>query len=327
MSDIEEDLSGSDDEMFQFKPTFDLSELPAEVIKRVKALKNLQFSNIKHEVEYYNEIHKLDLKYKNFYDENNETRKQIYLGGYQPSDKECEWQNEGDDIVGNIQKMELEEKKETAVKGIPNFWLTVFQNVNETLLNGMFEKIDEPIFKHLEDITIALPEKPSGFILNFHFSPNEFFSNSILTKEYELKSDIDPEDPLDFDGPEMFKSRGCTIDWKSGKNPTIKVIKQKVKQKGKGKGGQKFVTKQVKRETFFNFFKPPKIPDDPTEEIDAETQGFITEDFHIGLCIQEKLVPRAILYFTGEALEDEDDFEDEDEEDEDEMDDFEEDDE
>jgi len=96
-------LSGGE-EQFRFKPTFDLCDLPAEVIKRVKALKNLQYENIKHEVEYYKELHKLDLKYKKLYDENHEKRKQICLGSYEPSEKECEWQDEGDDIVGEIKK-------------------------------------------------------------------------------------------------------------------------------------------------------------------------------------------------------------------------------
>ena len=307
MSDSEDGMC-SEDEKFRFKPTVDLCELPAEVLKRVKALKNLQFGNLKHEVEYYHEVHKLDLKYKKLYDENNEKRKQIYLGNYEPTEKECEWKDEGDDIVGEIKKLEIEDKKEGNIKGIPNFWLTVFQNANESLLNGMFEKIDESIFKHLEDVTISLPEKNTGYIINFHFSANEYFTNTVLTKEYEMKSDIDPEDPLDFDGPEVSQSKGCKIDWKAGKNPTVKVIKQKVKQKGKGKGGQKFVTKQEKRESFFNFFTPPKIPEDPKTEVSEETQGFITEDIHVGLCIQEKLVPRAVLYFTGEAVEDESEF-------------------
>ena len=68
------------------------------------------------------------------------------------------------------------------------------------------------------------------------------------------------------------------------------------------------MTKQEKRESFFNFFTPPKIPEDPKTEVSEETQGFITEDIHVGLCIQEKLVPRAVLYFTGEAVEDESEF-------------------
>merc|ERR1712055_1260590 len=85
------------------------------------------------------------------------------------------------------------------------------------------------------------------------------------------------------------------------------------KQKGKGKGGPKFVTKEGKRESFFNFFKPPKVPEDPKEEIDDVKQALISEDFDVGFSIKEKIVPRAVLYFTGEALEDEDDddFEDE----------------
>jgi len=319
MSDSE-DFSGSEDGKFKFKQTFDLSELPQEVQKRVKALKNIQFANIKHEVEYYHEIHKLDLKYQKLYDENNVKRKQIYQGEYEPTALECEWKESdaADAVIDELEKLEVDDKglKGGNVKGIPNFWLTVFQNANETLLSGSFEQIDEPILKHLEDITITLPEKNTGFTLNFHFGPNEFFTNTVLTKEYELKSDFDPEDPLEFDGPEMFRSKGCKIEWKAGKSTTVKIIKQKVKQKGKGKGGPKFVTKEEKRETFFNFFKPPKVPEDPKEEVDDEKQALITQDFDIGFSIKEKLVPRAVLYFTGEAIEDDDDdFEDESDED------------
>jgi len=321
MSDSE-DFSGSEDGKFKFKPTFDLSELPPEVLKRVNALKNLQLANIKHEVEYYHEVHKLDLKYKKMYDENNEKRKKICVGDYEPTELECEWKESdtADAVIDKLEKLEVDDKglKGGNAKGVPNFWLTVFQNANETLLSGSFEQIDEPIFKHLEDITLTLPEKNTGFTLHFHFGPNEFFTNPVLTKEYELKSEVDPEDPLGFDGPEMFRSKGCKIDWKSGKSTAVKIIKQKVKQKGKGKGGPKFVTKEEKRDTFFNFFKPPKVPEDPKEEVDDEKQALITEDFDIGFNIKEKLIPRAVLYFTGEALDDDDDFEDDsDEEDDD----------
>ena len=46
-------------------------------------MKNIQLENVKHEVEYYKELHKLDLKYQKVYDENNERRKKIYLGEYE----------------------------------------------------------------------------------------------------------------------------------------------------------------------------------------------------------------------------------------------------
>ena len=119
-----------------------------------------------------------------------------------------------------------EQKK---VKGIPDFWLTVFQNANESLLCGTFESIDEPIMKFLQDVTVSLPPENTSFTLTFHFAPNQFFTNKELTKEYLMKNTFDPEDPLDFDGPEIFKSKGCKIDWKAGKNTTVKVIRRKDK--------------------------------------------------------------------------------------------------
>ena len=68
-----------------------------------------------------------------------------------------------------------------------------------------------------------------GPLLNFLFSPNEYFTNSVLTKEYELRNDYDKDDPLDYDGPEVVKAKGCQIDWKPGKNPGIKIITKKIK--------------------------------------------------------------------------------------------------
>ena len=49
--------------------------------------------------------------------------------------------------------------------------------------------------------------------------------------------------------------RSCTIDWKKGKNVTVKVIKKM--QKHKGRGTKRTVTKTVQSDSFFNFFGPP----------------------------------------------------------------------
>ena len=57
--------------------------------------------------------------------------------------------------------------------------------------------------------------------------------------------------------------------------------------------------KTVKNDSFFNFFDPPAIPDDPEAEVDAETQELLTADFELGHYIRERIVPRAVLYFTG----------------------------
>ena len=45
-----------------------------------------------------------------------------------------------------------------------------------------------------------------GFTLEFHFSPNDFFTNTVLTKEYTMKCTPDEKDPFSFDGPEIIKS-------------------------------------------------------------------------------------------------------------------------
>merc|ERR1712200_267087 len=101
-----------------------------------------------------------------------------------------------------------------------------------------------------------------------------------------------------------------------GRNLTVKQVKKK--QKHKSKGSVRTVTKQVKADSFFNFFDPPAIPDDPKAEVDEDTQALLTADFEIGHYIRERIVPRAVLFFTGEALDEEDSDEDSEDEDDDE---------
>merc|ERR1712086_849194 len=78
---------------------------------------------------------------------------------------------------------------------------------------------------------------------------------------------------------------GCTIDWSKGKNLTVKQVKKK--QKHKSKGSVRTITKQVKADSFFNFFDPPAVPDDPNAEVDEDTQALLTADFEIGHYIRE----------------------------------------
>ena len=138
-----------------------------------------------------------------------------------------------------------------------------------------------------------------------------------------MKCEPSEDDPFSFEGPEIFKCKGSTINWKEGKNLTVKTVKKK--QKHKSKGNVRTITKQVKNDSFFNFFDPPPIPDDPDADVDPETQDLLTADFEIGHYIRDRIIPRAVLYFTGEALEEdeeeEEDFDEEGEEGEEESDD------
>jgi len=46
-----------------------------------------------------------------------------------------------------------------------------------------------------------------SYFLEFHFDKNEYFSNAVLTKQYFLKSTVDPDDPFAFEGPEIYKCK------------------------------------------------------------------------------------------------------------------------
>ena len=167
------------------------------------------------------------------------------------------------------------------------------------LLNEMVQDHDEPALRHLEDISVTFSKSPMAFTLHFQFSANEYFTNTTLTKEYHMKCEPSEDDPFSFEGPEIYKCTGCTINWKQGKNLTVKTVKKK--QKHKSKGSVRTVTKTVKNDSFFNFFDPPEVPDMQNEddEMDPETQDLLTSDFEIGHYIRERIIPRAVLFFTG----------------------------
>merc|ERR1712142_810308 len=104
----------------------------------------------------------------------------------------------------------------------------------------MIQEHDEPILKHLTDIKLIYTGRKAGeeateddaemgFVLEFHFSLNDYFTNTALTKTYRMKSEPDEDDPFSFDGPDIFACTGCKIDWKKGKNITQKQVKKKQK--------------------------------------------------------------------------------------------------
>ncbi|CAB3388211.1 Hypothetical predicted protein [Cloeon dipterum] len=307
-----------------------MQALSPSVKRRLKALKRLQFEATKVEAQFYQEYHELEMKYEALYQPFRDKRKEIVNGAHEPTDQESEWPSDDekeDDLCDETTKMKIEDvaadskpaaaaedknKKNEPEKGIPDFWLTIFKNVG--ILSEMVQEHDEPILKNLKDIVVTLTDKPMGFNLDFYFAPNDFFNNAVLTKHYEMKCEPDEGDPFSFEGPEIVKCTGCTIDWKKGKNVTVKVVKKK--QKHRSRGSVRTVTRTVQNDSFFNFFDPPAVEDE--NEMDDHIQSLLTADFEIGHYIRERIVPNAVLFFTGEALEDEDYEEEEEMEDEDE---------
>ncbi|XP_051916073.1 nucleosome assembly protein 1-like 4a isoform X3 [Hippocampus zosterae] len=292
------------------------SMLPKAVKRRVHALKRLQVQCGNIEAKFYEEVHELERKYAALYRPFYDKRRDVITGTVEPTDAECEWNSDKDEeeeLSEQIKKKIAIDpaKKEEATpmedpKGIPDFWLTIFRNAD--MLTDMIQEHDEPILKHLKDIqvTFSEPGEPMSFTLEFHFEPNGYFNNAVLTKVYKMKSEPDSSEPFSFEGPEIVDCGGCVIDWHKGKDVTVKTVKKK--QKHKGRGTVRTVTKQVSNPSFFNFFNPVKAPPDGGEMDEDSELAF---DFEIGHFFRERIIPRAVLYFTGEAMEDDESFDEE----------------
>lgn len=314
-------LAAVQDQLMMKSPAEYIKSLPKVVKRRLKALKRLQAEVNKVESKFYEEVHELEQKYAAQYEPFFHRRREIVTAQSEPTDVECDWPSDEEELADELEtkaKIEeiVEKKDEEALnrentKGVPDFWLTIFKNVD--MLAEMVQSHDEPILKHLQDIQLKL-KAGSGFVLEFVFEPNDYFTNPILTKEYFIRFSVDSENPLGYEGPDIVKCAGCTVDWKKGKNVTVKLVKKT--QKHKNRGTKRTVTQTVKTDSFFNFFDPPKVEEN--EEPDEETEALLTADFEIGHFLRENIIPRAILYFTGEALDDDEDYDGEEGEDEDE---------
>lgn len=139
---------------------------------------------------------------------------------------------------------------------MPEFWLTCLKNLPP--LQETITEEDEGALKHLVDLRYRFLAENPGFVLEFVFEENPYFSAEVLTKSYYLL-DHDGNRDLVYDHAE-----GCEIDWKEGKNLSVRVEVKKQRHKATNK--TRTVKKTVPAETFFSFFSPPQIPEDQDEE-------------------------------------------------------------
>ena len=88
-------------------------------------------------------------------------------------------------------------------------------------------------------------------------------------------------------------------------------------KKGKNAGPKKTITVEEPCESFFNFFNAPEVPKDVStlSPEDAEMlQQSLEMDVEVGRALTEDIIPRAVLWYTGVARdnEDEEDYDDDD---------------
>jgi len=195
----------------------------------------------------------------------------------------------------------VEEGEEQQVKGINEFWLTAMKNM--VSLADIIMEDDEDALKHLVDVRLEFMDR-LGFKLVFEFSENEYFTNKILTKSYIYRETVGYEGDFIYDHAE-----GDTIDWKPNKDLTHKL--EEKKQRNRKTGQTRIVKKVVPQDSFFYFFSPPVAPaEDAAEEGDEagdeDEEDDINErlevDYQLGEDFKEKLIPKAVDWFTGRAL-------------------------
>jgi len=231
-------------------------------------------------------------------------------------------------------------KRHSLLDRLPDFWPTVFGNGPEEV-QQFLSSSDLPLISSLKSFAVERYQiesettgEPRSVRFTFEFAENEFFTNKTITKTYFYQNESGYGGDFIYDHAE-----GDEINWTSPEN-NLTVRIEKRKQRNKHTKATRTIEKTIPEPSFFSFFSPPKAPS--VEEEDEEDEDDETEypedleqqleiDYQLGEEIKEKLIPRAIDWYTGEALQyedldddefDEDEFDDEDgEEDDDEDDD------
>ncbi|XBW38504.1 hypothetical protein QEN19_004094 [Hanseniaspora menglaensis] len=312
-----------------------IANLPVEEKQIMYALKAQEEEIRALDYKYQLELYQLDAKYQKLRNESVYKQRQALITGSEVPRLEAI--QIGKDLIKG-QEMDEDEENEDDVEeeddeivtsglkyeGIESFWLTCLSNLKTT--SSTITDRDSEVLSYLTNIKLDyLPFKKVededifGYGLVFEFAPNPFFSNERLIKTYFYANDTDYEGGLVYKESRLLQP----IDWKSDEmNVTVEVhIK---KQKSKKTGKVRSLKELIDVESFFSFFYPPDLSVlDGIEDDDEayETQMLFEEqlglDYAIAEEIKSDLVPRAIDWFTGEALQyKEDDEEEENEDDE-----------
>ena len=276
-----------------------MSVLPLCVLRRVEKLKELHEQRETVLEEYLEDRAALEQKYQSLFAPLYEKRKEI-INGTMDNEISADSAKNVDSLDGNITDTgRIDDKGLDDAVGIPQFWVCAMGHM-EAIAESIAEE-DVDCLEYLTDIKCLDDVDGNGFTLEFHFGPNQYFQNSVLTKRYEVPNLLLADEPI------LKNVEGCDILWFPKKCLTHREVIKKQRGKGKHAGQIRNLKKQERRDSFFHFFLPPKMPS--MESMDEEEADRLEElfdgDYDIAQAFRSHIIPNAVRWFTGQAMDDE----------------------
>ena len=295
-----------------------VESLPGPVRHRITGLKGLQTQHALIEAQFQKDIFELEKKYAEKYRPLYERRRELIEGKKEPNADEIAKGEEEEDEEHEEMDSEDEDDEPTprvrpvaptaaeiasAPKGIPEFWLTALKN--HLGLSELITERDEDALKFLVDIRLEYPADKPGFKLIFEFDAGAkaFFGNTKLEKTYYYQDEVGYEGDFVYD-----HAVGTKIEWKEGKDLTVKVETKKQRNKSTffplsprhshadrlaaDTNQTRIVKKVVPTDSFFSFFSPPKLPtgeEDDDEDEDEDIDEKLELDYQIGEDLKERV--------------------------------------
>lgn len=225
----EEEDEDNDDEDF----VLDMDSYPKYLKQRILFLKHLNDKREEMMKEYVVERAALEAKFAALTKPLYETRARVVKG--EVTDEEIVSKlpvndsTSGEDEAATASGPEVDTNEEH-VAGIPQFWVNAMGHMH--IIAECMTEQDIECLEHLMDIQCDDNPNGDGFTLSFHFRPNEYFSNTVLTKRYLIPNFLHEEEPV------MESVKGCEIMWKPGKCLTHTEVKKTQRAKGGKKSGQ-----------------------------------------------------------------------------------------
>lgn len=277
----EDDNDDDDDDDEDEDEDDPMKDLPPAVVARVEQLQDLNTEREKIMMGYLEERAALELKYRELCQPLYDQRAAIVRGAAAAATGSSDTDNNNE---------------ETVEQGIPQFWVCAMGHEEDVA--ELLTEEDVDCLEYLTDITCRDFDDGKGFELQFHFSEqNPYFTNRVLTKTYDVPNLLVADEPI------LKNVQGCEIHWKEGKCLTYRTTKKKQRGKGKHSGQIRTVAKQERKDSFFHFFLPPKLPsmDDMDEDEADRLEEAFDADYDVAQAFRLHIVPKAVLWFMGQG--------------------------